>query len=646
MKRTLLYIVALVLTIAATAQTLNVKVGSVVYQFPAAQTGEMTYADGETVTIMGKTFSLSDIDEMTVDDTEVTANLVDIAYSTGGSAVVTVAGNVAQYVTPTISGNHVTIAQTNTDAVDDDEITYQLSGTTADGEFALDGSYKCTVSLAGVSLTNPSGPAINISNKKRIQISAKNGTVNTLTDGADANEGWKGCIYSKGQIQLQGKGSLTVNGNTKHAIKSGDYVTVKNLTLTVKSTAGDGISCNKYFVMNSGDVTISAGDDGIQCDLEDDDDVTGETTDHEDENSGNIYIQGGTLNINTSAVGSKGVKAVGTLYINESSTTTNITVTNSGGVDASDASDLVASACLKADTAIDISGGTLTLTNSGQGGRAINSDGTLNISGGHIIAQAQGTNYGSSSGQGGFRPGGWGGSSSSSSSHKYAKGVKADGDITITGGTVNVYSKSHEGLESKGTITISGGQVYVQASDDAINAASHMTVSGGYVCGYSTGNDGLDSNGNMYVKGGLVYAICSGSPEVAFDANTEGGYKLYVEGGTIIAIGGIESGSSLSQSCYSASSWSKNTWYALTVGSDTFAFKTPSSGGSGIVLSGASQPSLVSGVTVSGGNSIFDGMGYTDASVSGGSAVSLSSYSGGGGFGPGGGGGGFPGGWH
>ena len=646
MKRALLYIVALVLTIAATAQTLNVKVGSVVYQFPSAQTGEMTYADGETVTIMGKTFSLSDIDEMTVDDTKVTANLVDIAYSTGGSAVVTVAGNVAQYVTPTISGNHVTIAQTNTDAVDDDEITYQLSGTTADGEFALDGSYKCTVSLAGVSLTNPSGPAINISNKKRIQISAKNGTVNTLTDGVDANEGWKGCIYSKGQIQLQGKGSLTVNGNTKHAIKSGDYVTVKNLTLTVKSTVGDGISCNKYFVMNSGDVTISAGDDGIQCDLEDDDDVTSETTDHEDENSGNIYIQGGTLNINTSAVGSKGVKAVGTLYINESSTTTNITVTNSGGVDASDTSDLVASACLKADTAIDISGGTMTLTNSGQGGRAINSDGTLTISGGHIIAQAQGTNYGSSSGQGGFRPGGWGGSSSSSSSHKYAKGVKADGNITITGGTVNVYSKSHEGLESKGTITISGGQVYVQASDDAINAASHMTVSGGYVCGYSTGNDGLDSNGNMYIKGGLVYAICSGSPEVAFDANTEGGYKLYVEGGTIIAIGGIESGSSLSQSCYSASSWSKNTWYALTVGSDTFAFKTPSSGGSGIVISGASQPSLVSGVTVSGGNSIFDGMGYTDASVSGGSTVSLSSYSGGGGFGPGGGGGGFPGGWH
>ena len=173
------------LTIAAMGQTLNVRVGNVTYQFPATQTGEMTYAAGETVTIMGKTFSLADIDGMTVDDTDVTGNLVSIAYNISGNATVTVAGNVAQYVTPTVSGNHVSIDQTNTDAVDDDEITYQLSGTSTDGSLVLDGSYKCTVSLAGVTLTNPSGPAITINNKKRIQISAKNGTVNTLSDGKD-----------------------------------------------------------------------------------------------------------------------------------------------------------------------------------------------------------------------------------------------------------------------------------------------------------------------------------------------------------------------------------------------------------------------------------------------------------------------------
>jgi hypothetical protein len=60
------------------------------------------------------------------------------------------------------------------------------------------------------------------------------------------------------------------------------------------------------------------------------------------------------------------------------------------------------------------------------------------------------------------------------------------------------------------------------------------------------------------------------------------------------------------------------------------------------VVSGASQPTLSSGVTVSGGNSIFGALGYTGATVSGGSSVSLSSYTGGNamGGGPGGGPGG------
>ena len=138
-----------------------------------------------------------------------------------------------------------------------------------------------------------------------------------------------------------------------------------------------------------------------------------------------------------------------------------------------------------------------------------------------------------------------------------------------------------------------------------------------------------------------MYAIGASSPEVAIDANSEEQKKLYVTGGTIIAIGGLERGASLTQSCYQASSWSKNTWYAMTVGSETFAFRTPSSGGNTMVVSGASQPTMKSGVTVSSGTSIFDGVGYTGATYSGGTNVSISSYTNSSG-GPG--GGGFPGG--
>ena len=638
MKKVYAILMALVLTLVAGAQTLNVRVGSVTYQFPSAQTGEMNYTDGQTLSVQGKIFNLSEIDEMTVDETEVTDNAVSICYD-GTAATVSVAGNVAQYVEAIVSGAHVSIVQSlaasSEDVEEPEEITYILSGQTTDGEFSLTGSYKCTLSLAGLSLTNPSGAAINIANGKRIKISAKKNTENTLTDGTGGSQ--TGCIYSKGQIHLQGNGTLNVVGKTKHAIKSGDYIAIKNLTLNITGAVADGISCNEYFLMESGSVSISGvGDDGIQCDL-DGTTSTGETTDHEDEDSGNIYIEGGTLKVAATATASKGIKATGVLNINENSEATTVTITNSGGADTSDETDISSSACLKSDKAIVIAGGTLTLTNTGQGGRAINSDGALTISGGTINAQAQGSNYGSSGGGGGpgggGRPGGgggWPGGGGSSSPHKYAKGVKADGNITISGGTLNVYSKNHEGMESKGTITVSGGEVYAEASDDAINAASHLTISGGRVCGYSTGNDGLDSNGNMYIKGGLVYGICKGSPEVALDANTEGGYKLYLTGGTLIAIGGIEKGSSLTQSCYQASSWTKNNWYALTVGDETVAFKTPASGGSGIVVSGASKPSMKSGVTVSGGTSIFGGMGLLDGTVSGGSTVSLSSYTGGG----------------
>ena len=214
---------AILMTVVVTAQTLNVQVGNVIYQFPAAQTGDMTYSEGTTLTIMGKTFTLADISSMTVDDSEVTDNLVAVVYS-GTSATVTVAGNVAQYVTPTVSGAYVTIAQSNTAAVDGDEITYQLSGTTTDGQFALSGSYKCTVSLTGVSLACTTGAAINITNSKRIQLSAKKNTTNALTDCSSGSQ--KACVYSKGQLQLQGNGTLNVVGNTKHAIKSGDYITV------------------------------------------------------------------------------------------------------------------------------------------------------------------------------------------------------------------------------------------------------------------------------------------------------------------------------------------------------------------------------------------------------------------------------------
>ncbi len=657
MRRLILSMIALVLTIAAGAQTLNVKVGSVTYQFPASQTGEMTYANGETVTIMGKTFSLTDITAMTVDNSKVSDGTIGVSYD-GSTALVTVAGNVAQYVTPTVSGAHVSIAQSDDLA---EEITYTLSGTSTDGEFYMSGSYKATIELNGLTLTNAtpvySGAAVHIQNGKRIKVKIVTGTTNTLSDASTGSQ--KGCLYIKGHAEFAQKGTLNVVGNVKHGIKTGEYFTIKNATINVTSAAGDGISCAEYFLMESGTINISGTqDDGIQCDI-DGDASTGETTDHEDEDSGNIYISGGTINITVTADAAKGIKGEGDMKISGGDITVK---TTGGGVWDSTKVKTKASACLGADGNMTISGGTLNLTSTGAGGKGINGDGTFTATGGTIIIKTSGNAVVASSN------GTLSTVSSSQQLDRYdsdykssPKGIKIDGAITISDNaiiSVTTTGAGGEGIESKTSIDITGGWVTVNASDDAINAsynddtkslsnAGDMTISGGYVYARSTGNDGIDANGNVYIKGGVIYAIGTSTPEVAIDANSEEQKKLYVTGGTIIAIGGLENGAQLTQSCYQASSWNKNTWYAMTVGSETFVFKTPSSGGNTMVVSGASQPTLKSGVTVSGGTSIFDGVAYTGATFTGGSNVTLSSYTGGGGFPGGGPGGGGPGGgWH
>lgn len=652
--RKLFTIIATMMFIVAQAQTLNVVVGNVTYKIPASQAGDMTYSNGTSLVILNKTFTLSDITQMYVDDSEVTDNSVTVAYN-GTTASVTVAGNIMRYVTPTISGAHVSIAQSS-DVSDSNggEITYTLSGSTTDGEFYLSGSYKSTVELNGVSITNAtpvySGAAVHVQNGKRINIKVITGTTNTLADASSGSQ--KGCLYVKGHAEFKQKGTLNVYGNLKHAIKTGEYLTIKNCTINVKSAVGDGINCNEYFLMESGNLDISGvGDDGIQCEI-DGDKSTGETTDHDDEDSGNVYITGGTVNISTTAAASKGIKADGDIKISDDAVV-NVSTSGKGKWDSDDLETKAAS-CLAADGNITISGGTLDLSSTGSGGKGIKCDSVFTVSGGTIKVTTSGGLYYNN---GSKEYTNYTGSTDRISNSYYSspKGIKAglktqngssytySGGIVINGGTITVTTSgtNAEGIESKNTLDITDGEITVEAYDDAINSGQDMTISGGKVYARGSNNDGLDSNGNLYIKGGLVYAIGTTSPEVAIDANTEERKQFYFTGGTLIAIGGLESGSSLSQLCYSTSSWNRNAWYALTVGSDVYAFKTPASAGSTLVVSGASTPTLKSGVTVSGGTEIFDGKGYTDAAVSGGTSVTLSSYSsnGGGGGQPGGGGG-------
>ena len=232
--------------------------------------------------------------------------IVEVSYS-GTTATISIPDNMTDHITvSTGNSSHVVITST----VDDKEIFYDLSGTTDNGSFCLNGTYKCEIDLSGLTLTNPSGPALNIQNGKRIAISAKKNSTNTLTDGK--NDDYNGCIHCKGHLEFKGKGQLNVAGNSKHAIYSGEYVEIKNLTLNITGAKKDGIHCKEYFLMESGTVTISnTGDDGIQCEL-DGDASTGELDEHEDEDTGNVYQLDGTLTIKDYS--GKAIKADGGIF--------------------------------------------------------------------------------------------------------------------------------------------------------------------------------------------------------------------------------------------------------------------------------------------------------------------------------------------
>ena len=463
------------------------------------------------------------------------------------------------------------------------KVCYMVTGTTANGSLTILGEKKYAVKLNGVSITNPDSAALNLLSDKRAFVILADGTTNTLADGTGGQQ--KGALYCKGKLLFNGTGKLSVTGNTNNGIHSADYIAFnKGNNIYVKSTANHGIKAN----------------DGV-------------------------FINGGILNVEVSAAAAKGINCESNIVVNGGRTT--VLTTGDGTYDTED-KEAKGAAGIKADSTLTMNGGELWLKSTGSGGKGLNVDMDANFNGGSVYVITTGGQY------------------KSNNDTSSPKGIKADGNITVSGGRIWVRTSGYngEGIETKRELSITGGEVASYAYDDAINSKSTMTISGGYVYAQGQHNDGLDANGNCYIKGGTVYAICSGQPEVAIDANTEGGYKLYLTGGTVVAVGGLENGSSLSQSCYQATSWSTNTWYTLSNGSNTFSFQTPSSGGSGIVVSTASQPTLQSDVSVSGGTSFFGGLAITDGIVSEGSSVSLSSYTGGNSMGGGPGGGG-PGGW-
>jgi len=339
---------------------------------------------------------------------------VNIVYD-GTSATVTVASNIKDFMTVVVDGAHVNIVA---DSTLQDSVFYNLSGSTTNGSFYMDGEYKCYVNLTDVTITNPDSAAINIDNGKRIDVTL-NGT-NTLTDATGGAH--KACFFINGHSVIAGTGTLNITGNTKHAYFSDEYTKFTSGTVNVLNSVSDGFHINQYFEMSDGTLTINTtGGDGVDV---------GCTNDSTDSKNGEFIMNGGTLNVTTSGDAVKAIKSESIMTITGGS----ITATTSGNaVYDSTKADLSSCAAIKCDSTFNMTDGTVYLTSTGSGGKGLNTDGSINISGGTFTAITTGDMY-----------------EYSSTLDTKSQGVKADGTLTLSGGTIRVAASGDEARAFKG----------------------------------------------------------------------------------------------------------------------------------------------------------------------------------------------------
>lgn len=296
---------------------------------------------------------------------------------------------------------------------------FTVTGVCEDGQIVIDTEDKVKLRLSGMSLTNKSGSAIYVKNADKAYITLTDGTENTLTDGetyTSGDEKEKATITARDNLEIKGKGSLTINANYKNGIDGSDSVEIENGNITINAV-NDGIHVNDTLAISGGTLTVTAESDGLQADEI-------------------IDITGGEINITTTGeVKSSGNEfGMGGFGRGMQQTTTT-----------SDSSDDVTSKGIKADWLLDISGGTINLTTTDH---AIHSASDIVISGGDITIASDN------------------------------KGISAHGDLTVDGGVINI-TKSTEGIESKAIMTINDGDISVIASDDGLNAGGGGDMFGG-----------------------------------------------------------------------------------------------------------------------------------------------------------------------
>ncbi len=325
-----------------------------------------------------------------------------------------------------------------------DEGTYVVSGSLENGMIIVDSEKtdKTQIVLNGVNIHNQNGVAIYVKQSDKVFLTIAEGTENVLSSGNSFEtidgEEVDGVIYSKDNLTLNGKGSLSINSPGGHGIVSKDDLVITGGKLVIDA-ANHGLSANDMLGIADGEFDIVSGEDSIHCDT-------------------NIYIQKGNFEINAK---DDAIHADETLLVDGGK----INITNSyEGLEALD---------------IKITNGDI---------RIVSSDDGLNAAGGTDDSGFGGMGNDQFGGPGG-RPNKGQGGRLGGNAGGGMMGGSSDGSIVISGGTLYIKA-SGDGIDANGTLEITGGSVTVCGPTQGDTATLDYDVSGVITGGTFIGTGG------------------------------------------------------------------------------------------------------------------------------------------------------------
>lgn len=304
-------------------------------------------------------------------ETEFTAKDLEIGYDESSANVIT------------LDGTNITMTGKGATATDGiltitDEGTYILNGDLKDGQVivAAEDTAKVQIVLNGVNISCSNNAPIYIKSADKVFITLADGTENLLTDGsayvqADDNT-VDGVIFSKVDLTINGNGTMNITANYKHGIVVKDKLAITSGNLNITAVK-DAINSNDSVKIKDGTLTLSSTDgNGISC------------KNKEDETKGYVYICGGEINVTNCVEGIEGTAIVvegGSINItsqDDGFNASNGMTSASNDFQAGDKGN-----AFENDTNcyISISGGTINVDASGDG---VDSNGALIITGGTI----------------------------------------------------------------------------------------------------------------------------------------------------------------------------------------------------------------------------------------------------------------------